>query len=80
MFSIPKNDTNRNFWTDILDLPSYIPNTARICSAHFPREAFDDTNPLRVRLRPNVLPVLPNVMTTLQAEERQEEDSLTCCK
>ncbi|XP_077279183.1 uncharacterized protein LOC143906805 [Temnothorax americanus] len=76
--SIPKNDTSRNLWTDILGLPSYIPNTARICSAHFPREAFDDTNPLRIRLRPNVLPsILPNVMPT-EVEERQEEDYLTC--
>ena len=46
-FSIPKN--NRNLWIDILDLPSNIPNSDRICSNHFSENSFD-TNGLLTRL------------------------------
>jgi hypothetical protein len=74
-FSIPKN--NRNLWIDILDLPSNIPNSARICSNHFSENSFD-TSGLLTRLRPNALPLK---VQNVEVEEKEKEDCFVArCK
>lgn len=64
-------------WIDILDLPLNIPNSARICSDHFSKESFNDTNRLLIRLRPNALPLK---VQNVEMEEREKEDVFIVCR
>ncbi|XP_025155997.1 uncharacterized protein LOC112588889 [Harpegnathos saltator] len=75
--SIPKNNTNRNLWTDIINLPPHIPKNARICSDHFSKESFDQTNGLLTRLRPNVLP-LNECEKHIETEKRENDSFIVC--
>ncbi|XP_067208102.1 THAP domain-containing protein 1-like [Linepithema humile] len=52
----PKNPTTRAMWLESLGINlSSIPNTARICSAHFDEKFFDKTCSI-TQLKPNALP------------------------
>lgn len=73
---LPKDETIRKVWINILDLPPNISNAARICSDHFKKESFVgcETN---TRIKPNALPFRTQDGRT--TEEEKEESIIACC-
>ncbi|XP_048513029.1 uncharacterized protein LOC125499687 [Athalia rosae] len=62
----PKDANTRTSWINILgiNLPS-TPNGARICSLHFEEKSFDRSSPSLVRLKPNAIPLVKMIDSSI---------------